>query len=269
MCAAAMTPERRCIILGRPMGTTIVFANQKGGVGKTTSTANVGAFLADAGKSVLLIDFDPQGNLSSAVGADVDKPGIYEALTNGVPIADVTQHTTVDHLCIVPSSINLTGANVELVDQQDRGLYLRRSLAAVKSRYDFILIDCPPSLGILTLNGLGAADHVLIPLQCEYFAMEGLTQLLQSIKRVQASLNPHLRILGIFFTMYDSRTRLAQDVVQEVIGYFGKRVLRTIIPRNVRLSEAPSHGVPIHQYDADCVGARSYRKLSEEVLDRV
>jgi chromosome partitioning protein len=251
------------------MGTTIVFANQKGGVGKTTSAANVGAYLADAGKSVLLIDFDPQGNLSSAVGADTGKPGIYEAITNGVPITEVTQRTTVEGLDIVPSSINLTGANVELVDQQDRGLYLRRSLDLVKDRYDFMLIDCPPSLGILTLNGLGAADSVLIPLQCEYFAMEGLTQLLQSIKRVQGSLNPHLRILGIFFTMYDSRTRLAQDVVQEVIGYFGKRVFRTIIPRNVRLSEAPSHGVPIHQYDADCVGARSYRKLSEEVLDRV
>jgi chromosome partitioning protein len=158
---------------------------------------------------------------------------------------------------------------VELVDQQDRALYLKRALEPVQADYDFILVDCPPSLGILTLNGLVAADSVLIPLQCEYFAMEGLTQLLQSIKRVQASLNPHLAILGIFFTMYDSRTRLAQDVVQEVIGYFGKRVFRTIIPRNVRLSEAPSHGVPVHQYDAECVGARSYKKLSEEVLDRV
>ena len=251
------------------MGTTIVFANQKGGVGKTTSAVNLGAYLAVAGKSVLLIDFDPQGNLSSAVGANTEKPGIYEAITTRVPVPEVTQGTTVDRLHVVPSSINLTGATVELVEQKDRGLYLKRAIEPVKERFDFILVDCPPSLGILTLNGLGAADTVLIPLQCEYFAMEGLTQLLQSIKRVQGSLNPDLGILGIFFTMYDSRTRLAQDVVQEVIGYFGKRVFRTIIPRNVRLSEAPSHGVPVHQYDADCVGARSYQKLSEEVLDRV
>jgi len=251
------------------MGTTIVFANQKGGVGKTTSAVNLGAYLAEAGKRVLLIDFDPQGNLSSAVGADNERPGIYEAITSSVPIADVTQRTSVDRLDVVASSIDLTGANVELVDQKDRALYLKRALAPAKPGYDFILVDCPPSLGILTLNGLVAADSVLIPLQCEYFAMEGLTQLLQSIKRVQGSLNPHLAILGIFFTMYDARTRLAQDVVQEVIGYFGKRVFRTIIPRNVRLSEAPSHGVPVHQYDAECVGARSYRKLSEEVLDRV
>lgn len=251
------------------MGTTIVFANQKGGVGKTTSAVNLGAYLAVAGKRVLLVDFDPQGNLSSAVGADTEKPGTYEAITSEVPIPQVTQSTTVDRLDVVPSSINLTGANVELVDQQDRALYLKRAIEPVKADYDFILVDCPPSLGILTLNGLVAADSVLIPLQCEYFAMEGLTQLLQSIKRVQGSLNPSLAILGIFFTMYDSRTRLAQDVVQEVIGYFGKRVFRTIIPRNVRLSEAPSHGVPVHQYDAECVGARSYQKLSEEVLDRV
>jgi chromosome partitioning protein len=251
------------------MGTTIVFANQKGGVGKTTSAVNLGAYLAEAGKRVLLVDFDPQGNLTSAVGADGEKPGVYEAITSDAAFSDVTQKTTVDRLSVVPSSINLTGANVELVDQKDRALYLKRSIAPVKDQYDFVLIDCPPSLGILTLNGLVAADSVMIPLQCEYFAMEGLTQLLQSIKRVQTSLNPRLAILGIFFTMYDSRTRLAQDVVQEVIGYFGKRVFRTIIPRNVRLSEAPSHGVPVHQYDADCVGARSYQKLSEEVLDRV
>ena len=251
------------------MGTTIVLANQKGGVGKTTSAVNLGAYLAEAGKNVLLVDFDPQGNLSSAVGADTGKPGIYEAITSSVPIDRLVQKTTVQTLEVIPSSINLTGANVELVDQQDRALFLKRALAPLKERYDFILVDCPPSLGILTLNGLVAADQVMIPLQCEYFAMEGLTQLLQSIKRVQASLNPKLAILGIFFTMYDSRIRLAQDVVQEVIGYFGKRVFRTIIPRNVRLSEAPSHSVPIHQYDAECVGARSYQKLSQEVLDRV
>ncbi|TFH04209.1 MAG: ParA family protein [Spirochaetales bacterium] len=250
------------------MGKTIVLANQKGGVGKTTSTVNLGAFLAVSGKKVLLVDFDPQGNLSSAVGARSDLPGIYEALSAGHPVEETIQPTTVDGLSVIRSGIDLTGANVELVDQDDRAGYLKRILAPLKSQYDFIFVDCPPSLGILTLNGLVAADEVIIPLQCEYFAMEGLAQLLQSIKRVQASLNPRLGIMGIVFTMYDARTRLAQDVVQEVIGYFGKRVFRTIIPRNVRLSEAPSHGVPIHQYDADCVGARNYAKLAEEVLER-
>ncbi len=251
------------------MGTTVVFANQKGGVGKTTSAVNIGAYLAEAGKKVLLVDFDPQGNLSSAVGADGTREGIYESITNGTPVEQVTQETSVTGLHVVPSSINLSGANVELVELEDRELYLKKALESVRDAYDFILIDCPPSLGVLTVNGLTASDSVLIPLQCEYFAMEGLAQLLQNIKRIQGGLNRQLGILGIFFTMYDSRTRLAQDVVQEVIGYFGKRVFRTIIPRNVRLSEAPSHGQPVHQYDPDCVGARSYQKLSEEVLDRV
>jgi chromosome partitioning protein len=251
------------------MGIIVTFANQKGGVGKTTTAANLGAYLAEAGKRVLLVDFDPQGNLTSAVGADGQKPGSYDAITSGTPLSEIIQPTSVEGLSIVPSSVDLTGANVELVDQEDRELYLRRVLDTVRSEFDFIFVDSPPSLGILTLNGLVAADQVLIPLQCEYFAMEGLTQLLQSVKRVQESMNSKLNVLGILFTMYDSRTRLAQDVVQEVVGYFGKRVFRTIIPRNVRLSEAPSHGIPVHQYDPECVGAKSYQRLSEEVLERV
>lgn len=251
------------------MGTSVVFANQKGGVGKTTTAVNLGAYVAAAGRRVLLVDFDPQGNLSSSVGVSTDGTGIYEVITGSVPARRAVHSTPVDNLKIIPSSINLSGANVELVQEADREQYLKRALADVNDDFDYIYIDCPPSLGILTLNGLVAADRVLIPLQCEYFAMEGLTQLLESIRKVQSGLNPKLGILGILFTMYDSRTRLAQDVVQEVIGYFGKRVFRTIIPRNVRLSEAPSHGVPVSQYDPECVGAQSYRKLSEEVLSRV
>ncbi len=250
------------------MGTAVVFANQKGGVGKTTTAVNLGAYVAQAGRRVLLIDFDPQGNLSSSVGVSTDGSGIYEVLNAGQSARSAVCNTSVDNLKIIPSSVNLTGANVELVQEADREQYLKRALADIKQDFDYLFIDCPPSLGILTLNGLVAADTVLIPLQCEYFAMEGLTQLLQSIKKVQSGFNPKLGILGILFTMYDSRTRLAQDVVQEVIGYFGKRVFRTIIPRNVRLSEAPSHGVPINQYDPECVGAQSYRKLADEVLGR-
>ncbi len=251
------------------MGTIVAFANQKGGVGKTTSALNLGAYMAEDGQRVLLVDFDPQANLTSGVGADSEKPGAYEAISGGISVVETIQPTTVANMAVIPSSINLTGAAVELVDQQDRAVYLKRVLDQVRDQFDYIFIDSPPSLGILTVNGLVAADQVIVPLQCEYFAMEGLTQLLQSIKRVQDSLNHQLGILGILFTMYDSRTRLAQDVVQEVVGYFGKRVFRTIIPRNVRLSEAPSHGVPIHQYDPNCAGARSYQKLAEEVLERV
>ncbi|MFP4484818.1 MAG: ParA family protein [Spirochaetota bacterium] len=251
------------------MGTAIVFANQKGGVGKTTSAVNLGAYLAEAGKRVLLVDFDPQGNLSSSVGTSTQGPGIYEVITDQVPARDAVETTSQEGLSIIPSSINLTGANIELVEVERREYFLKNALAEIKGDYDYVFIDSPPSLGLLTLNGLVAADATIIPLQCEYFAMEGLTQLLQSIKRVQESHNPRLDVTGILFTMYDSRTRLAQDVVQEVVGYFGKRVFRTIIPRNVRLSEAPSHGIPINQYDPESNGGKSYRKLAEEVMERV
>jgi len=251
------------------MGKTVVFANQKGGVGKTTTASNLGAYIAEAGKKVLLIDFDPQGNLSSSVGAKSSLAGIYEAINGKVQVKDVIQKTPVTNLFIASSSINLTGANVELVDKDDRAYYLRNVLAPVKDDFDFIFIDCPPSLGILTLNGLAAADAVIIPLQCEYFALEGLSLLLETVKRIQEGINRKLEVGGILFTMYDSRTRLANDVVQEVCGYFGKKVFKTIIPRNVRLSEAPSHSVPINLYDPTCVGAKSYKKLAEEVLERV
>lgn len=248
---------------------TIVFANQKGGVGKTTSAVNIGAFLAELGKRVLLIDFDPQGNLSSSVGADRDKPGIYELINDRSRSAETIQGTSVEGLYVVPSNINLTGANVELIGAERREYFLKEAIAELKDSWDYVLIDSPPSLGVLTLNGLVAADRVFIPLQCEYFAMEGVSQLLQTIRRVQKSLNPELSIGGIFFTMYDSRTKLANEVVKEVTGYFKSTVFKTIVPRNVRLSEAPSHGVPIGQYDAACIGAKSYKSLAEEVVARV
>jgi len=250
------------------MGMRIVFANQKGGVGKTTSTVNIGAYLAENGKRVLLVDFDPQGNLTSAVGVDKERPGIYELISGTANIDQVIQQTKVRGLSCIGASINLSGATVELVDQPEREYFLSRALDTIRFSYDFVLIDCPPSLGILTVNGLTAADQVLIPMQTEYFALEGLSQLVQSIKLIQRTTNQKLEIGGIFFTMYDSRTRLAQDVVQEVIGFFGKKVFKTIIPRNVRLSEAPSHGVPISVYDATCLGAKSYKQLSQEVMER-
>ncbi len=250
------------------MGSIIVFANQKGGVGKTTSASNLGAYIADEKKSVLLVDFDPQCNLSSSVGADTKAPGIYELITSKKDFEDCIQATSVDGMSIIAASPDLSGATVELVEVKNREYYLKEALNTLKKDYDYIFIDCPPSLGILTLNGLTAADEIFIPLQTEYFALEGITQLIQSIKMVQRSSNPSLKIGGIIFTMYDSRTRLAQDVVKEVVGYFGDLVLKTIIPRNVRLSEAPSHSIPINQYDPGCAGAKSYHALAKEVISR-
>jgi chromosome partitioning protein len=251
------------------MGKIVVFANQKGGVGKTTSAVNIGAYCAETGKSVLLIDFDSQANLSSSVGASRDKPGIYEVLIHKAKLQETVQETPVLNLKIISANIDLSGAAIELADVEGREFFLKNILSPIKDKYDYIFIDCPPSLGILTVNGLAAAQYVLIPLQCEYFALEGLNSLLQTIKSIQESVNPALQIGGIFFTMYDTRTRIAHEVVQEVTEYFKEKVFRTIIPRNVRLSEAPSYGLPISKYDPECIGALSYKKLSEEVIRNV
>ena len=252
------------------MARAFVFVNQKGGVGKTTSAVNLGAYLANSGKSVLLVDFDSQANLTSGVGLDKTKakPGVYELISGKAELDEVIHKTSVGGLEVIPSSIDLSGAAVELVEMENRDLFLRKALEPIRNNYDYILIDCPPSLGVLTLNGLAAADSVLIPMQCEYFAMEGLSLLLQTIKRIQKGLNKDLQIGGIFFTMYDQRTRLAQDVVKEVSAYFREKVFETIIPRNVRISEAPSHGLPISQYDPGSSGGLAYRSLAEEVLGR-
>jgi len=250
------------------MGAIFVFVNQKGGVGKTTSAINIGAYLAEAGKSVLLVDFDAQGNLSSGVGAKPPKPGIYELLSGTATAEQATRKTAIKTLDVIPASIDLSGAAVELIDQEERNFFLKKALAPLRGKYDYILIDCPPSLGQLTMNGLAAADSVLIPMQCEYFAMEGLKQLLDTAKRIQKSLNPSLKIGGIFFTMYDPRTRLANDVIKQVSAHFKDKVFDTIIPRNIRLSEAPSFRMPISLYDRQCPGARAYNALAQELLRR-
>ncbi len=255
------------------MGNVVVFANQKGGVGKTTSVCNIGAYLANAGKKVLLVDFDPQGNLTSSVGYDSKQEGIYEVITGGKSLKEATLSTPVENLFLVSSNLNLSGATVELADVDGWENYLKKVLEPAKEEYDYILIDCPPSLGVLTINGFVASDYVMIPLQCEFFALEGFFNMLfQTVKRIQKGYNKKLKIGGIFFTMYDSRTRLANEVISQVKATFKSHpeiLFKTVIPRNIRLSEAPSHGVPVCLYDNACVGAKSYQKLANEVLERV
>ena len=249
------------------MGRVFVFVNQKGGVGKTTSAINIGAYLAQEGKKTLLVDFDSQANLSGGIGINPLEPDVYDLIGGAISIEDVIRKTSVENLHAIPASIKLSGAAVELIEQEEKEFFLKKAIAPVLNKYDYILIDCPPSLGILTLNGMVAADSAIIPMQCEYFALEGLTLLLQTIKRIQ-KINPVLGIEGIFFTMYDPRTRLAQDVVKQVSTYFKNKVYKTIIPRNIRLSEAPSRGMPISQYDPQCPGARAYHSLSLEIIER-
>ncbi len=253
------------------MGKAIAIFNQKGGVGKTTTNINLAACLALKGKKVLILDIDPQGNTTSGIGISKRnlKNTIYNILIdkNYDPRKAIIK-TDVKNLDLIPASVDLAGAEVELVEIEGRESTLKKGLDKVKNNYDYIFIDCPPSLGVLTLNGLVAADKVLVPMQCEYFALEGISLLLQTVKKVQKSINPDLVIGGIFFTMYDSRTRLAQDVVMQVKSYFKDIVFNTIIPRNIRLSEAQSHSMPICEYDANCAGAKSYEILAREVIRR-
>jgi len=256
------------IVYTHAMGKVFVFVNQKGGVGKTTSAINIGAYLAEEGKKTLLVDFDSQANLSGGMGIKPPKPGVYELLSGTADMGQVIRKTGIEKLHAIPASIDLSGAAVELIGQKRREFYLKNALAPLLDKYDYILIDCPPSLGVLTINGMVAADSVIIPMQCEYFALEGLSLLLQTIKRIQKAVNPTLSVAGIFFTMYDPRTRLAQDVIKQVSAYFKNRVFKTIIPRNIRLSEAPSHGMPISQYDPQCPGAKAYHSLALELIRR-
>ncbi|TYR80300.1 ParA family protein [Priestia megaterium] len=250
------------------MGKIVAVANQKGGVGKTTTAVNLGACLAEHGKKVLLVDSDPQGNATSGVGiekADVDDC-VYNVIVEDMEAKKVICPTSVGNLFIIPATIQLAGAEIELVSTISREVRLKRALETVKDQFDYVIIDCPPSLGLLTLNALTAADSVLIPVQCEYYALEGLSQLLNTVRLVQKHLNNQLRIEGVLLTMLDARTNLGLQVTEEVKKYFQDRVYQTIIPRNVRLSEAPSHGEPIILYDARSRGAAVYMELAKEVI---
>jgi chromosome partitioning protein len=253
---------------GDILGKILAVANQKGGVGKTTTSVNLGACLAYIGEKVLLVDIDPQGNATSGVGIDKAEVEqcIYDILVDDLEASAVIQETKVENLYAIPATIQLAGAEIELVPTISREVRLKRALDEVKDSFDYIIIDCPPSLGLLTLNSLTAADAVLIPVQCEYYALEGLSQLLNTIRLVQKHLNHDLKIEGVLLTMLDARTNLGIQVIDEVKKYFQDKVYRTIIPRNVRLSEAPSHGEPIIIYDPKSKGAEVYLDLAKEVV---
>ncbi len=249
----------------------LAIANQKGGVGKTTTAVNLAAALATAGHRVLLVDLDPQGNATSGLGfprGSIDQ-GIYQALIEDISCRELTQVTPVPNLFLLPSTADLAGAEVELVPIPDREQRLKTVLAPIRDRYQFIVIDCPPSLGLLTINALLAAQKVLTPIQCEYYALEGLSQILQTVRKVQTAWNPDLNMAGILLTMVDPRTNLSQQVEGEVRRHFAEQVFTTTIPRNIRLSEAPSHGLPIVMYDPSSRGAQSYRLLCEEFLQKI
>ena len=247
------------------MTTVIALANQKGGVGKTTTAINLGASLARAGKSVLIYDFDPQANSSAGLGVRVESPSTYDTVIGETPVADVVVDTTIDGLRLAPSTPSLAGAEVELVPMMAREFRLKRALDGVRGQYDYVLVDCPPSLGLLPVNALTAADEVIVPVQCEYLALEGLGQLTSTLELVRRNLNTGLRLRGLLLTMFDGRTNLSQQVADEVRAHF-PNTFKTIIPRSVRLSEAPSHGLPIARYDPSSRANRAYEDLAQEII---
>jgi chromosome partitioning protein len=251
----------------RPLPRSLAIANQKGGVGKTTTAVNIGAALAELGYRVLVIDLDPQGNATTGLGINARNldGSVYDVLLHDVPVEDCIEPTSLRKLFVVPATIDLAGAEIELVPAFSRELRLKRAVDRVIEDFDFVLIDCPPSLGLLTVNGLAAAREVVVPIQCEYYALEGLGQLLRNVNLVRANLNPELEVTTIILTMYDARTRLAEQVAADVRAYFGRRVCRNVVPRTVRLSEAPSYGQPIILFDSSSRGAIAYRELAKEV----
>ncbi len=252
------------------MGRIIAIANQKGGVGKTTTAINLSACLAEAGQKVLTIDVDPQGNTTSGLGVDKNavENTIYELILEEADIDDVIVNTEFENLSIIASNIDLAAAEIELIGVQEKEFILKKAVEKIRENYDFIIIDCPPSLNMLTINAMTTADTVLVPIQCEYYALEGLSQLLHTVNLVKTRLNPDLEMEGVVFTMYDARTNLSLQVVENVKNNLNQTIYKTIIPRNIRLAEAPSHGLPINVYDTRSTGAESYRMLAQEVIRR-
>ena len=252
------------------MGRVIAVANQKGGVGKTTTAINLSACLAEKGQKVLAIDMDPQGNMTSGLGIDKDEveKNIYDLMIGQVGVEEVLQKEAIENLDIIPTSIDLSAAEIELIGVDDKEFIIRNAIAQIKDNYDYIIIDCPPSLSMLTINAMTTADSVLVPIQCEYYALEGLSQLIHTIDLIKERLNPKLEIEGVVFTMYDARTNLSLQVVENVKENLDKNIYKTIIPRNVRLAEAPSYGMPINMYDSRSAGAEAYRYLAEEVIEK-